>query len=142
MKYPANNIEGEGETVHNTYYPQMAVDRVYGTNTYVDNTDYDAAGRVDRRMLGASPFITQDYVYNAWNVQGGRIAELKTGYSTVLDSLQDLSYTYDLAGNVLTITDYKAGGTQTQTFEYDDLDPSDQCGCQRWHGRHLQPAEL
>ena len=122
MKYPLNNIEGEGETVHNTYYPQLAVDRVYGTNIYVDNTDYDPTGRVDRRMLGASPFITQDYVYNAWNVQGGRIAQLKTGYSTVLDSLQDLRYTYDLAGNVLTISDYKAGGIQTQTFEYDDLD--------------------
>jgi RHS repeat-associated protein len=122
MRYPADNAGNLGETVYNTYYPQLAVDRVYGTSVYLENTDYDAAGRVDRRMLGASPFITQDYVYNAWNVQGGRLAQLKTGYSTVPDSLQDLRYTYDLTGNVLTISDYKAGGTQTQTFAYDALD--------------------
>jgi RHS repeat-associated protein len=40
-------------------------------------------------------------------------------------SLQDLRYTYDPVGNVLTIRDYKMGvdaqNPQTQTFEYDDL---------------------
>ena len=41
------------------------------------------------------------------------------------DSLQDLRYTYDANGNVLTIQDYldKTGNNpQTQTFTYDELD--------------------
>ncbi len=36
--------------------------------------------------------------------------------------MQSLEYDYDLAGNLDWIKDYKAGGTQTQTFHYDSLD--------------------
>jgi len=38
------------------------------------------------------------------------------------DSLQDLRYTYDANGDVLTIQDYLAGIPQTQTFTYNTLD--------------------
>ena len=38
------------------------------------------------------------------------------------DSLQDLRYTYDANGDVLTIQDYLAGSPQTQTFTYNTLD--------------------
>jgi len=47
---------------------------------------------------------------------------LQTGTATTYDSLQKLAYTYDVVGNVMTITDYKAGGTQIQAFTYDALD--------------------
>jgi YD repeat-containing protein len=38
------------------------------------------------------------------------------------ETIQKLEYSYDAMGNVMTITDYNAGGTQTQRFSYDSLD--------------------
>jgi len=53
----------------------------------------------------------------------GRLQKIKTGPSGSPTQWQDLTYTYDGVGNVLTIADAKvAGGTQTQTFGYDHLD--------------------
>jgi YD repeat-containing protein len=37
-------------------------------------------------------------------------------------SLQDLTYSYDLTGNILSIVNPNANGTQTQSFSYDLLD--------------------
>ena len=53
-----------------------------------------------------------------------------TGTPGAATSLQDLRYGdlspeaswYDAVGNILTIKDYKAGGTQTQSFSYDNAD--------------------
>jgi RHS repeat-associated protein len=122
MKYPADNAGNLGETVNFTYNTQMLVDRVYGTTTYVDDTWYDAAGRITLRELGASYTLGQSYAYFPWTQQGGRLQSLQSGIAADTDSLQSLSYSYDAGGNVLSITDYKAGGTQTQTFTYDALD--------------------
>ena len=74
--------------------------------------DQDARGRVTQEMkviyFGASGNF--------------RLQQLKTGTSSNPTSLQDLRYTYDNVGNVLTIKDYKAGSPQTQSFSYDFLD--------------------
>jgi YD repeat-containing protein len=91
------------------------------------NTDYDAAGRADLRDLGKSgsnPLIRVDYTYYGWNVANGqgRLQQVTSGIWNNLTSLQDLRYTYDQNGNVLTIQDYKVGSPQTQTFTYDALD--------------------
>jgi YD repeat-containing protein len=67
-KYPLNNNKGEGETVYNTYYPRMVVDRVYGTDTCVYEAQYDAAGRLDLLKLGvdaADALLQMDYTYFA-----------------------------------------------------------------------------
>jgi RHS repeat-associated protein len=88
----------------------------------VDDTWYDPAGRVTLRELGASYTLGQTYTYYPWTQQGGRLQSLLSGIAADTDSLQSLSYSYDAGGNVLTINDYKAGGTQTQTFTYDALD--------------------
>ena len=129
MTYPANNSSGTGETVTFTYLNQMMLDTVYkDANTYyVNNTDYDSAGRVDVRDLGGpsgSPVMRVDYTYFNWtDVNGqGRLKQITSGIMSDTDSLQDLRYTYDANGNVLTIQDYLAGSPQTQTFTYDDLD--------------------
>jgi YD repeat-containing protein len=73
---------------------------------------------------GSSPIIRVDYTYFNWtDVNGrGKLNQITSGIMTNLDSLQDLRYTYDANGNVLTIQDYLAGSPQTQTFTYDDLD--------------------
>ncbi len=92
-----------------------------GLSTYIGASAYDAAGRLDARTLGTSSLYL-DYVYNPWTTQGGRLQQIKAGISGNPTSLQDLRYTYDAVGNVLTIQDYKAGNPQTQTFTYDSLD--------------------
>jgi YD repeat-containing protein len=122
MRYPANNSGEQGEMVYYTFNTQMLLDRVYGTDTYVDDTQYDAAGRVTLRELGTNYTLGQTYTYFPWTQQGGRLHSLQSGIVLDTDSLQSLSYVYDEVGNVLSITDYNAGGTQTQTFTYDDLD--------------------
>jgi RHS repeat-associated protein len=126
ITYPADAGGNSGEVVNYSYYPQMLLDSVSGTNTYVNNTDYDAAGRIELRDLGVSgsnPVIRQDYTYFDWiNVNGqGRLQQI-ISTTNGPDSLQDLHYTYDSLGNILTIQDYKAGSPQTQTFTYDALD--------------------
>ena len=127
LKYPADNNSGEGETVNYTYQPQMLINSVIGTNTYVYSTDYDAAGRVDMRRFGTNGLVNllqADYVYYPWTTQNGqgRVQQILSGLDTDTDSLQDLRYTYDDNGDVLTIQDYKAGSPQAQTFTYDALD--------------------
>ncbi len=128
MDYPASNDGTTGEVVNYSYLNQMLLDRVSSAaNTYVNNTDYDAAGRVDMRELGlsgSSPLIQVDYTYfNRTDANGqGRLKQIMSGSPADPDSLQDLRYTYDTNGNVLTIQDYKAGSPQTQTFTYDNLD--------------------
>jgi YD repeat-containing protein len=53
----------------------------------------------------------------------GRVRQIRTGTETEPTQRQDLQYTYDPAGNVLTIVDNKVlGGAQTQRFGYDPLD--------------------
>lgn len=126
MGYPAGNNGQTSETVYFTYLPQMTPDSVTGQfpYAYVSSTNYDLAGRVARRTLGAanisgSPQMQQRYNYYAWNLQGGGLSSIQ---SQVVGGgvLQNLVYSYDGAGNVKTIQDVIAN--QTQNFGYDKLD--------------------
>jgi YD repeat-containing protein len=99
-------------TVNFTYTPQMLLDSVVGTSTYLNSSRYDAAGRLTQHVLGNG--LTQNYTYNDWDTQGGRLDTLATG------TLQDLTYSYDNAGNILSIVD-DVNGPQTQSFAYDTL---------------------
>ena len=130
MKYPANNTGGIGEQVSYTYLSQMALKNMFSdTNSYyyLQLAKYDAAGGavwsgLGAANLGANPVLVSKATFNPWTVQGGRLQRLTTGLFADDTSLQDLSYTYDNAGNILTIADAKvAGGTQTQIFTYDSL---------------------
>jgi RHS repeat-associated protein len=123
MTYPGDNNNNNtyaGEVVSYSYLKQMLVDSVSGTSIYVQHTDYDAAGRVDLRKLGADTLRT-DYVYYAWNTQGGRLQYLKTGTPSNTTSMQSFTYTYDESGNVKTTLDAK-NSNQKQCFLYDSLD--------------------
>jgi YD repeat-containing protein len=125
MKYPGGASGQIGEQVTLAYNNAGLLNSVIGASRYVSSTTYDAAGRVELRVLG-STVLQQDYVYYPWTTYkgNGRLQQLKTGTLTPNNptALQDLRYTYDAVGNVLTIADLKAGGTQTQTFHYDGLD--------------------
>ncbi len=119
MKYPDN------EVVTYDYNDRMLLEKVLSNNSTPSNLtddiafatmnlagDYDAAGRLTRRLLGNG--VTQNYTYNPWTVQGGRLQNITTG------ALQDLNYTYDAAGNVSQITNNIA--SETNTYGYDPLD--------------------
>ncbi|HEY9087672.1 MAG TPA: hypothetical protein VIO36_05845, partial [Anaerolineaceae bacterium] len=93
---------------------------------------YDAAGRLTQRGLGArdavgEPLLTQ-YQYAGWeanaslpNNSQGRLERIQAGTAEAPGRLQDLSYRYDIQGNITQITDANLG-PQTQVFAYDALD--------------------
>ncbi len=130
MKYPGGNSGQVGEQLTYAYYSQGALDSLLssiGSSYYVPKTFYDAEGRIVERQYGApnqaaNPLLKTLNIYNPWNVQaGGRLSQATAGLLATPESLQKLQYTYDAAGNILTIQDYKAGNPQTQTFTYDSL---------------------
>jgi len=124
MRYPGDHLGGLGEVITYTYHNQKALNAVFGTDTYVRGTSYDAAGRITWRGLGADNNydLQTAFAYNAWSVDGGRLASLRSGTGSDPVSLQNLVYDYDPNGNINTILDYHAGSPQTQAFEYDSLD--------------------
>jgi len=80
---------------------------------YVRNIEYNVFGQVTRMEYGNGTMMTK--TYDPLNQRLTRIL-------TVNDALvkqQDLNYTYDSAGNILSIVDQV--NTATQYFEYDDL---------------------
>ncbi len=130
MTYPGGNNSEVGEKITLEYLPQKALATVYSdTNSYyyLQSATYDAAGRLDVRSLGATslagtPVLKTNLDYYPWNQQGGRLKYLQSGIPSSITSLQSFEYDYDPVGNIDWIKDYKAGGTQTQTFNYDTLD--------------------
>ncbi len=107
MTYP------DGEMVTYNYNNRMLLNDMLGTDTYIQSTGYDSAGRMQTRTLGSG--ITQEYDYYAWDVsgQGGRLQNLTAG------NLQSLTYIYDPVGNISQIQD--AVSSETQAFGYDAL---------------------
>jgi RHS repeat-associated protein len=108
MTYPDN------EVLNYTYLPQGSISQMKDAGTYVYAAmTYDAAGRVVTRSLdnGAK---TQTTNYFTWDNQAGKLESiLSTG-------LESLTYSYDLNGNVATITD-GLNASQKQCFTYDAL---------------------
>jgi RHS repeat-associated protein len=120
MTYPSDAAGGDGETVTYTYLPQGPLDRVSGTNTYVNNSYFDQAGRLYYQSLNnASDVVATTYTFFGWSDANGW-GRLQS-YSDNL-SYQNLSYTYDANGNVRTISDAVAGSPQVQTYTYDSID--------------------
>ena len=118
MTYPGNASNGAGEQIAYAYLPQNVINTVNGSTTYVNATIYDPSGRVTYQYLGASS-LKATYQYYPWTSQGGRLQYLQSGTPNSPTSLQNFSYTYDNVGNITSILDYNAIGTQTQSFGYD-----------------------
>ncbi len=112
----------DGEVVTTTYTSQGLAGSLVGADVYVQDTDYDAAGRVTLRKLGADALRTS-YSYFAWTTANGRgrLQQLQAGPPAQPSQLQDAGYTYDAAGNVQTIVD-AVNSDQRQCFRYDPLD--------------------
>ena len=110
IKYP------DGETVSYSYNRQGGVETVVGRQTYVAGVDYNASGQMTVLRYGNN--ITTSYQYDPKTL---RLTHLDT-QNAQLAKIQDLTYAFDNVGNVRSIIDRSPGGTNTQSFQYDDLD--------------------
>jgi len=121
LRYPGGNAGQQGEIVafgYNAVGQLNSVTSDDGTQ-YVAGTTYNAQGQVtEQRMDSGANGFTRQSTYNANTL---RLETLKAGKATPYEDLQKLSYAYDLAGNVQTLTDTANSG-QVQTFGYDWLD--------------------
>jgi RHS repeat-associated protein len=115
MRYP------DGEWVTTSYLRQKLPNSVSGTGVYVQATHYDAAGRLELRLLGADQVRIDPY-YRSWDTQGGRLHWLIGRVGSAGAYLQALEYAYDSVGAVSWIKDNLAGGVQTHSFSYDSMD--------------------
>jgi RHS repeat-associated protein len=111
MTYPTT------EVVTYSYLPQGQANSLasaYNLN-YLSSLTVDPAGRLKTLVLGNN--TQTSYGYNAWTVQGGRLQAIQSGNLT---GLQNLAYSYDLDGNITSISDGNNSG-QKQCFSYDAL---------------------
>jgi YD repeat-containing protein len=121
LRYPGGNAGQPGEIVtfgYNAVGQLTTVTSDDGT-PYVASTAYNAQGQVIEQRLDSGPNgFTRQAVYNANTL---RLDTLQAGTASPFANLQQWAYTYDLAGNVQTLTD-SANSGQVQSFGYDWLD--------------------
>ena len=139
MTYPGGSAGQAGEVVSYQYHPQGAIKSMLSnTNSYyyLQGAQYDAAGRLDVKNIGApnlasQPVLKIDYEYFAWSTSHGqgRLRQIRAGTPGSPSSLLDLRYysgtdtpAYDAVGNLLNIYDYKMGSPQAQSFTYNAAD--------------------
>ena len=129
MTYPVDN-----EVITFNYNNNMQLTKVFnemGTPTnfaddinYAQTIAYDSAMRMIQLVRGANK-LSSVFDYNDWNVDGGRLQNLTTTRPADSATLQNITYDYDVVGNINTIADSN-GATppvvQTQSFTYDELD--------------------
>ena len=111
MTYPDN------EVVQNTYNAQGLLSAVRSTNypqNYVTSLSYNALSKVAAKTVGNGTVTSYDY-YDA--VAKGALNFRLHNVST--PGLQNLTYAYDPAGNISSVTDSLKAATQT--FGYDSL---------------------
>jgi RHS repeat-associated protein len=118
MTYPGGPNGQAGEVVNYTYNAAGAIQSVIGASTYLQNAAYDAVGRPLTFTYNSA--LQQAHAYYPWTQNGGRLQALTAGSSANPTLLQDLSYSYDGVGNILSVANAKAG--EAQTFTYDALD--------------------
>ncbi len=99
-------------TVTYTYTGPQLQSVQEGSTTYARYSGFNALGQPSTLTLGNG--TTTHYTYDSRNY---RLKTLRTVKGSTV--LQNLGYTFDPAGNVISLTDPRHG---TQTFAYDDLD--------------------
>ncbi|WP_225804757.1 polymorphic toxin-type HINT domain-containing protein [Streptomyces sp. NK15101] len=112
------------ETVKYGYGSVGQLTSVTGTSGYVRNIDYSATGQARQLTLGMGGTGDRNvYVTNTYEDGTGRLTNSNVTDQTHPYMLQDLTYTFDQAGNVTSIADPTTlGGTskaEKQCFAYD-----------------------
>jgi RHS repeat-associated protein len=94
-----------------------------GLNGYAQGVTYDAYGRVNQQTIGAAPNLA--YVTNGFDEHTGRLKrQLVTRAVATPTNVDEQTYHYDLAGNILKKASTRLGATtpsETQCFGYDKL---------------------
>ncbi|MGW5418891.1 polymorphic toxin-type HINT domain-containing protein [Streptomyces sp. NPDC003943] len=112
------------EIVSYTYNDLGLITGMSGLAGYLQNVGYTPLGQVEKVTLGTGGTGAKNvYIANVYEPGTGRLTQSSVTDQTHPYLLQDLKYTYDLAGNVLSIADPTTmGGTgkaETQCFAYD-----------------------
>jgi RHS repeat-associated protein len=117
------------ETVNIAYHPQGTPSSLYTilsqetsdvTYRYAADLAYDGAGRLVNVQLGNG--VNRDFTFYPWSNQGGRLQGMTAQKSGPY--LQNMGYTYDANGNILSIADDVA--FENLNFVYDDLNRLDE----------------
>lgn len=126
LTYPTSATEPSGEKIQYTYNNQGLLEKIssvtYGVD-YLKNLDYNAIGQKINKMLGND--LTTVYGYADDQTGCPRAGNFRLCTITTPDTnptTQNLTYSYDDAGNVTDITDGVGIGIATQHFDYDALD--------------------
>ncbi|MGW2471367.1 RHS repeat-associated core domain-containing protein [Streptomyces bauhiniae] len=110
------------ETVETRYNSQGLPTELSGASGYLLTTDYTALAQVGQLQLGPSPATgtKRVFVTNTYEKGTGRLTNAAVDDQT-RGPVQDLTYAYDQAGNVTSITDATnlGTGTDNQCFSYD-----------------------
>jgi RHS repeat-associated protein len=118
----------DDEYISTTYNDAALPVAVSGASGYLLGASYSALGQVEQLTLGTSAAAgtKKAYVTNTWEEGTGRLTESHVTTTSHSYMLQDLQYSYDDAGNVLSISDPTTlGGTteaDNQCFAYDDYE--------------------
>ena len=119
LTYPGGNGGQQGELVSYGYNSVGQLHQVSGSGVqYVTSMAYSPAGQVTEQRLDVSPNgLLRQYVYETNSL---RLSILRAGTASPWTNRQNLSYTYDNAGNITTLTD-GVNSNQKQCFQYDWL---------------------
>ena len=110
------------EQVSYSYEPSGLLRGFNGASPYLDQTDYDQVGKPESTTFGPSgKQLVQDYAYDpATNRLLQSITNLQPDATGPTDQV---TYAYDQSGNITATSDGQdTGGTQTQCYNYNDLD--------------------
>ena len=103
-----------------TYKPQLLLNSVTGTSTYVQSTAYDEASRIKQRVLGANK-VTSNFGYYPWNTPNGAGRLQTASHSNSSQTLQAFNYTYSALGNILSMTVTDPQYNEAHTYGYDEI---------------------
>ncbi|WP_377272885.1 RHS repeat-associated core domain-containing protein [Peterkaempfera sp. SMS 1(5)a] len=113
------------ETVGHSYTTALDLPNgLGGTNGYAQSTSYDAYGRVQQETLGSGTSLA--YLTNTYDQHTDSLTDQLITRSTAAPSkVDEVSYDYDLAGNITRQTDTRLGAAtpdETQCYQYDQID--------------------
>jgi RHS repeat-associated protein len=115
------DLDGVGYTYDEAGWLSAVSGYIDGPSCFPKCIKYNARGQKDEIDYNNGVKTTFDYFDNTSPTDFTNFA-LKTRFTTgPSGDLQNLSYTYDEVGNVLTVDDGIVNGTAGRTFGYDDL---------------------
>jgi RHS repeat-associated protein len=129
------------ETVTTGYDSAGEPNALTGTSPYVTSLSYTNLGQPLQYQMGTSG--EPAYVTDSYDPQTGRVTEQNTQTGTANTSVDDLHYTYDHVGNILSEADTPSGNssaTDVQCFQYDYLGRMTQAWAQGSTGCAATPS--